>query len=264
MSISNIAWTSEQETEVYSLMEEYGFKGLEIAPTRVFPETPYERTQEAALWAKDLREKYGFVIPSIQSIWFGRKEHVFGTEEERQNLLAYTKKAIDFAAVVGSRNLVFGCPGNRSIPEGIDAGMAAEISNAFFRELGAYAAAHKTAIGMEANPPVYHTNYINDTSAALALIEEVASPGFCLNLDTGTMICNGESVEELRGRVKRISHVHISEPGLKMIERREVHQQLRNLLETEGYDGFVSVEMGKQEDLRVVESVMKYVREIFG
>ena len=264
LAISNIAWTSEQDEAVYSLMREYGFAGLEIAPTRIFPEAPYERVEAAAAWARDLRENYGFVIPSIQSIWFGRKERVFGTEEERQILITYTKKAIDFAAATGCKNLVFGCPGGRNVPEGTDAETVSGIADAFFRELGAYAAARNTAVGMEANPPIYHTNYINDTPAALALIGEVASPGFRLNLDVGTMLCNGEPAEELAGRVGLISHVHISEPGLKPIERRELHRQLRELLEAEGYEGFVSVEMGKQEDLRVIEGVLQYTREIFG
>ena len=66
-----------------------------------------------------------------------------------------------------------------------------------WQELGAYAAKKGTAIGMEANPPIYHTNYVNDTGSALQLIEEVDEKGFLLNLDVGTMIQNKEAVEEL-------------------------------------------------------------------
>ncbi len=258
-SISNIGWGSINDTIVYELMKNHGFSGLEIAPTRIFPGNPYERIEEAKTWAENLANKSGFVIPSMQSIWFGRQEKIFGTEEERQILIEYTKKAIDFAEVIGCGNLVFGCPRNRNLPTEVDASVAI----LFFKELGEYAIKHHTIIGMEANPPIYNTNYINDTMSALKLIEEVASEGFKLNLDVGTMIYNNEAVGELAGKVDFINHVHISEPGLKMIEQRELHKELRCLLKRENYQGFVSVEMGKRDEIAEIEQSLKYVSEVF-
>jgi sugar phosphate isomerase/epimerase len=259
LSISNIAWTAEQDEAVYSYMKQYGFTGLEIAPTRIFPSRPYEHLQEAKKWASDLKKQYGLEISSMQSIWYGRQENIFGSKEERQALWDYTTKAIDFAEAIGCGNLVFGCPKNRNLSEGANPGIAIN----FFRELGDYAFAHHTVIGMEANPPIYQTNYINTTEAALALIEQVDTIGFRLNLDLGTMIYNQESVSLLKGHVKRINHVHISEPGLKLIEERPVHQALKNILRSENYQGYLSVEMGRREQLQELEHAMKYVREVY-
>ena len=117
---------------------------------------------------------------------------------------------------------------------------------------------------MEANPPIYHTNYINDTVSALELIRRVDSAGFLLNLDVGTMIQNDEPVDELRGCVGLINHVHISEPGLKPIVKRRLHEQLRDLLLEEKYRGFVSIEMGRTDHPREIENALAYVKEIFG
>lgn len=255
LSISNIGWSAEQDEEVYSLLKEYGFMGLEIAPTRIFPENPYDKVKEAEAWVEGLKKEYGFVVPSMQSIWFGRQEKLFGTEGERWALVEYTKKAIDFAEAINCNNLVFGCPRNRVIPDDADP----EVGVRFFKEIGDYAHAKGTVIGMEANPPIYNTNYINDTISALELIAKVDSKGFLLNLDLGTMIQNGEPVEELRGKVKYINHVHISEPGLKPIEERKLHTQLRDLLEAEHYQGFVSIEMGKTEDIQIIEKALRYI-----
>ena len=260
LSISNIAWAAENDAAVYELMKTYGFSGLEIAPTRIFPDNPYDRLGDAAEWARKLQAEYGFEIPSMQSIWFGREEKLFGTERERETLLEYTKKAVNFAKAVGCKNLVFGCPRNRAVPDGIDQDSALS----FFREIGDYAAAHGTVIGMEANPPVYNTNYINDTEAALDLIQSVGSEGFLLNLDLGTMIYNAEDMEKLRGKVGQINHVHISEPGLKSIEHRALHKQLRDVLENEKYGGYVSIEMGRTDNLADLENAMKYAAEIMG
>lgn len=90
LSISNIAWNKQLDVQIYALMKEIGFNGLEIAPTRIFREMPYSRLMEAATWAEELKKQYGFVISSMQSIWFGRQEQIFGTEEEREVLLNYT------------------------------------------------------------------------------------------------------------------------------------------------------------------------------
>lgn len=260
MSVSNIGWSAEQDDYVYSIMEREGYSGLEIAPTRIFPEAPYDKGDDAEVWSEKLKKDRGFMIPSMQSIWFGLQENIFGSSEERQILLDYTKKAIDFAKKVKCNNLVFGCPRNRNMSEGADP----ETGVRFLKEIADYAFERGTVIGMEANPPIYHTNYINDTLSALALIEKVGSKGFRLNLDVGTMIQNEESVSELAEKVYLISHVHISEPGLKPIEERTLHRELKKILEEEGYQGFVSIEMGKVDDIRVLENRMQYIRSIFG
>lgn len=259
LAISNIAWPPEADSAVYTLMAQYGYTGLEIAPTRVFPEAPYDRTAEARAWSRRLQETWGLSVPSMQSIWYGRQERLFGPEPERDALRAYTEKAVDFAAAIGCGNLVFGCPRNRQIPEGGDPRTAVD----FFRQLGDYAAARGTAIGLEANPPIYHTNYINDTPSALALIREVDSVGFRLNLDVGTMLENGEDPALLDGKVGLVNHVHISEPGLRPLERRALHRELARVLLSGGYRGFVSIEMGAVEDLSVIERTMAYTAEIF-
>lgn len=260
LSVSNIAWQAEEDAAAYNLMKRYGYSGLEIAPTRILPENPYNQIDTVNKWTNDIKTNYGFIIPSMQSIWFGRQEKIFGTEEERQVLLDYTKKAITFAEAIGCNNLVFGCPRNRNLPDAANA----ETAVGFFRELGNYAARHSTVIGMEANPAIYGTNYINDTPSAFQLIEEVNCEGFKLNLDVGTMIQNDESVDELAGKVRLINHVHISEPGLKPIVKRQLHQELKEILITEKYQGFISIEMGKAENLQALEEAARYVKEIFG
>lgn len=260
LSISNIGWIAEQDVEVFALMAKHGYSGLEIAPTRVFPEEPYSRVDEARSWRKKLMMERALVVPSMQSIWFGRQERIFGSEEEREILIDYTKKAIDFAVAIGCNNLVFGCPRNRFLPEDSNS----EIAIPFFKTIGEYAADQGTIIGMEANPPIYNTNYVNDTRAALDLVREVDSDGFLLNLDIGTMIYNQEEAIDLIGNVKWINHVHISEPGLKPITERQLHNEVFKVLENESYQGFISIEMGKVETVSEIESKLQYVKSIFG
>ena len=259
LSISNIAWSVEADGVMYEMMKEMGFTGLEIAPTRIFQQNPYEELSAAKNWSNLLFQKYRFFIPSMQSIWYGKQENIFGTEEEFKVLVEYTKKAVDFADTINCKSLVFGCPRNRNIPKGADSLRGIK----FFKEIADYALSKGRIIGMEANPPIYNTNYINDTLSAIELIKMIESEGFKLNLDVGTMIHNDESIGLLKGNVGLISHVHISEPRLKPIEKRKIHQELKELLMAENYQGFVSIEMGKIEDLSEIKKIMEYVGSIF-
>lgn len=256
-SISNIAWDESFDEEMYETLRKMEFQGIEIAPTRVIKENPYDKMEEAQKFQQKMK-KNGLCISSMQSIWYGRNEKIFGSKEERKTLLAYTKKAIDFASVIKCKNLVFGCPRNRSVLEGSDKSTAVP----FFRELGEYALSKGTVVGMEANPVIYNTNYVNTTKEALELIREVSSEGFRLNLDLGTMIYNEEQVELLKGSADLINHIHISEPNLKPIEVRQLHKQLAAFLQEENYTGFVSIEMGKQPQETVLD-VMRYIVEVF-
>ena len=262
LSISNLAWNVERNEVVYALMQKYGFIGLEIAPTKIFPNEPYSHISQTSEWVKDLHKECGFCVPSMQSIWFGRTGKIFGTEEERKILLDYTKSAIDFASVIDCKNLVFGCPKNRCIPEDGSFENCNKIAIDFFKQLGDYAFSKETCIGMEANPPIYGTNFVNTTEEALVLIKEVDSDGFKLNLDVGTMIQNNEGIENLKKNVALINHVHISEPFLKKIEKRNLHNELIHLLKSENYKGFVSIEMGLQDSVCDIEDVLKYVKEL--
>lgn len=259
LSVSNIAWGAEEDSRMYWLLQEKEFQGLEAAPTRLFPEHPYDRQSDAAAFGKRLMEQYDLNIPSIQSIWYGRTENLFAGEEERAALLDYTRRAIDFASALNCGNLVFGCPKNRAANGRENRNAAVE----FFRALGDYAAHRGTVLSMEANPPIYQTDFINTTAQAFELVDQVSSPGFLVNLDVGTMVENHEGVDCLTGKANRIRHVHISEPGLAPICRRSLHKELAALLREEGYPGFVSIEMKRCGDLAPVLEAMNYVKELF-
>lgn len=261
-SISNLAWNKDQNETVYSLMQQYSITGLEIAPTKIIPNAPYSHITEATEWTKKLQTEYGFCIPSLQSVWYGRTEKLFGSAEERNELIKYTKSAINFASAIKCKNLVFGCPKNRNIPDGTDFAMCNKIAVDFFKQIGDYAVSKNTCIGMEANPAIYGTNFVNTTSEAIELVKKVDSEGFKLNLDVGTMIQNNEPVSVLKENANLINHVHISEPFLKKVEHRALHRELLEFLKAENYAGFVSIEMGLQEKIEDIEDILQYIRNI--
>ena len=244
---------------MYQFLKDVGYQGLEIAPTRVFPENPYDKLQQAKEWADDLKKKFGLVVPSMQSIWYGHQEKIFETREDRQILIDYTKKAIDFAETIGCKNLVFGNPKNRDTND-----VAGNYSTAidFFHEIGDYALEHNTIIAIEPNPTIYNTRFLNYTEQAVEMAYKCGSDGVKINVDLGTIIYNEEELKYLKQVPEFINHVHISEPGLKQIDKRLLHKELFSILHSIGYNKYVSIEMGCQQEIEQVKSIMKYIKEI--
>lgn len=268
--ISNIAWTKEYDEEMYAFLQASGVKCLEIAPTRIFPTEPYDRLEEAVQWSKKVREMYGLTISSMQSVWYGRTENLFASEKERETLLEYTKKAFAFAHAIGCRNLVFGCPKNRKIGESHSRESAYQIAETFFYKLSEIADENAQVLAIEPNPVLYGTDFLNTTHDTLDFLEHAECfagkglSGIGLNLDFGTIIENSEEIKWTTDATKvgRISHIHISEPGLEMIKERSAHRELLQNVLKQGYCHAVSVEMKSGNSIREVQRAVRYLQNI--
>lgn len=256
LAVSNIAWEKSDDEAIYTAMQQAGFTGLELAPTRIFPDRPYENLTSAALFGGYLKNRWGFSVPSIQSIWYGQSGSIFDAGDV-ETLLDYTSQAYQFAHALNCPSLVFGCPRNRNLPEGADPAAA----DRFFSRAGTLAARYGVRLAIEANPPCY-TNFLNGTAEAFALVKRLENPGLAVNLDLSTMLAQGERLTDFIDDLCYVSHVHISEPGLAPIRPRPEHRQLALLLGAVGYRGYVSVEMGRTDKDTVLRTI-DYIAEVF-
>jgi sugar phosphate isomerase/epimerase len=263
LSISNIAWGAGHDREMYIFLQEQGFSGLEIAPTRVFPDSPYNKLSEAADFARALKENHGLSVSSIQSIWFGRTENIFGTETDRDALIQYTKKAVLFAKTIQCHNLVFGCPRNRNIPDALRRTEALRLAKLFFKTIASFAYEHGIVVALEPNPVIYHTNFINSTIEAVELIKELNNDGLRLNVDLGTILYNNEDLNVINDNIAIINHIHISEPNLDPVKENPKHFQLRDMLKSSNYQGFISIEMKSPGAIEKVKECALYIKEVF-
>jgi len=258
VTISNIAWQAENDGEMYAFLKEKNCTGIEIAPTRIFQENPYSDLEKVANFREELQSNYGLQVVSMQSICFGRNEAIFSSEEERASLLDYIKQSIDFASVLGCKNLVFGSPKNRNINEGQE-----ELAIAYFSEIGRYAAQKNTVFAFEPNPVIYGTNFINTTTQALDFVKECNIEGLKINFDLGTVIYNEENLTILENNLKWINHIHISEPYLEEIQKRSLHYELASILRREKYENYISIEMKGGSELQKIKDIIQYTQDVF-
>lgn len=268
LAISNIAWEKNEDDLVYFFMEQNGFKGLEIAPTRVW-KNPYDQTEDSLGFFKSSIEKKGLTLVAMQSLLFGRPElKIFETEKTRNETLEYLKKNILLASKLGIKSLVFGSPKNR-IVGGMDVKLSREIAVEFFSELGRFSNENNVCFCIEANPKKYNTDFINTTSEALDLVKSVNSKGFGLHVDLGTIIVNNEDCEKVfETAIDFISHFHISEPFLELMSDENLlfHEKAATTLKKLCYDNWLSIEMKKgikESNLDVVKSALEFCSHIY-
>ena len=260
LAISNIAWSNDNDENMYNFLNENKVTGLEIAPTRIFNTKPYEQNEKAKEYSKSLENQYNLNIISMQSIWFGRNENIFHSEEERTQLVNYTKQTIDFASAIGCNNIVFGCPRNRNVNNYED-----DYPKAikFFKSIGEYALDKKVTISIEPNPVIYNTNFLNTTEQAIDFVKEISLDSIKVNYDLG-VIYNNEKLSILKDNIKYINHIHLSEPNLKVIQKREMHIELINLLKACNYKRYISIEMKNNENIEEVKKAVLYAKELIG
>ena len=259
LSISNIAWSMEYDEEMYTFLSKNGFAAIEIAPTRIFQDNPYDKLKEAKKWAENLKSNYNLSISSIQSIWYGKKENLFTSKEEQKKLIDYTKKAVLFAESINCHNIVFGCPRNRDTD--LPVSEALSKSKYFFYEIEEFAKKHNTVIAIEANPEIYNTHFVNYTKEAFEASRNIGSTGFMVNVDLGTIIQNEEEFSLFEDYTNIINHIHISEPNLEIIKKRKFHSKLFRILKNHKYSNYVSIEMKNCNDIEKVKKVALYIKK---
>lgn len=258
LSASNIGWPASRDEDVLAAMARLGYLGLEVAPTRVVESEPYAHAGEAARYAQRVRAEHGLAVPSMQSIWRGVTGNVFDPAD-REALIDYTAWAMAFAQAIGCRNMVFGCPKNRIVPEGSSPADA----DGFFLACAELAVRHGVTLALEANPAIYGTNFLNSTRQVYGYLERLGFPrGLSINLDAGAMLCERETADSVAAYLPHVSHVHISAPHLAAVEPDPLYPELKRVLCDFGYAGFVSLEMGAGDPASLARS-LEYVAEVF-
>ena len=72
-AFSNIAWKPHDDPNVLSLLKERGIGGIEVAPTRVWPDWEGATPTAARRYGRRLRS-LGFEVPALQAVLFGKPD----------------------------------------------------------------------------------------------------------------------------------------------------------------------------------------------
>ena len=267
LSISNIAWASEDEPLAAEILRESGLARVEVAPTKIWNE-PLRTGDDDIERYRGFWSERGIEIVALQALLFGRPDlTVFESAEARAETLEYLRGIARLGSKLGARVLVFGSPKNRRVngrpPEEVD-----DIAVAFFKAVGEAARDEGVILCIEPNPPQYDCDFVTTSAEGLELVRKVDSAGFGLHLDAAAMTLSGESLEPaLMNAAGAICHFHASEPNLGPLGKGGVdHDTLASLLNRIGYSNCVSVEMRHDPDAETaaeLQRVLTYLKETY-
>lgn len=264
LSISNIAWLPEENDDIIEVLNRLCIAGVEVAPTLLF-EHPADRTDVEIEEVRQSWNNNGIQIIALQSLLFGRPElTLFDRSEIRDHTLQYLKQIVKLGSKLGASSLVFGSPRVRNIGN-LSRNRAIDIAVNFFGELADTALGNHTCLCMEPNAREYGCDFVTTLSEAVDIVRHIDHPGFRIIVDTGNMMLNGETVDELDEAFPYLQHFHISEPFLKKISTsRFDHKRIGDYLKQNDYQGWISIEMRNDlgaSNVSVVDECLNYAVE---
>lgn len=268
LSISNIAWLREEDNEVYEIMRENGFVGLDMPPARIF-DNPFSITIEDVNKFNEKINEMGIELIGMQSLLYGTEGlHIFRDKASREKTFEYLKKMVDYGQKIGIKVLVFGSPKNRIIGD-MEKDESEKIAIDFFERIGSYALERGMYFCIEPNPKEYGTDFITRTKDGIDFVKKVNNDGFKLHFDMGTSIMNNEDLEEIfKYGIDIIKHIHISQPFLNSVcKDEEKHIELANVLKKFNYNGFVAIEMRNSitnPNSIAVKDAIEFIARIYG
>ena len=254
LAISNIAWPPSDKVIVYELLSTLGVQGVEFAPGLLFDQANDAFLPDGKLVDQELRllAEFDLKLVSMQSLLFGCEgAFLFGRSEERARFKGQMLRAIRLAGSLGVPNIVFGSPTNRIVPKHMSDRDAEQIAMEVFGELGDVARDRDVQIAMEPNPVQYGANFLVTLDQAAGFVQTLGHPAVRLNFDLGALaMCDQSSQLEayFSQYFSEVSHIHVSGPNLQPApESRELAERVCSLAERHAFQGWISIEMRRQE-----------------
>lgn len=194
-------------------------------------------------------------VPVLSANWFLPPTlKVVGPEADDEAWLAFLKKALGRAALLGAKAVVFGSPGSRSIPTGWSEWQAREQMTRFCR----LAAEVIREGGWDLRIALEHvnhteTNFLTTFAEALAMAREIDRPEIGLAADFYHFAMESEATAVMREAADLICAVQLADPKGRVFPKpgatipgiEVFFEQLVAL----GYRGGISVEAEVGGDL---------------
>jgi D-psicose/D-tagatose/L-ribulose 3-epimerase len=244
LSISNIAWLKKADPMVASILFDNAIRHIDVAPLLTVDSLDDSPENFLSFW-----KKYDITPVGMQSLFYGRNNKFFTSENSMAETIEYFTKVISLARKMNITALVFGSPKQRILEE---KSVSKELIINFFYQMANICKNQEITLCLEPNATSYGTNFLNTTLDTIKFIEVVNHPSLKLNFDTGTMLINElDPVEVYKYAAEYIGHIHISAPNLRPIDMEIFdHRKLRDLLLMDQYSSGIAIEMLTEEHNR--------------
>lgn len=249
LAISNIAWDVSEDSDIVELLHSFNIDAIDVAPGKYFV-NPAEATDKEIRDVRTWWEERGISITGMQSLLFGCTGlNIFGPENIKNILFEKLKDVCRIGSHLGATRLVFGSPKVRDC-SGLNEEQTLTEAVSFFQCLGDIAQLSGVTICLEPNPTCYGANFMTTSEETAKVVRSVNHPAIKMQLDTGAITINDESIESVLGTCSElIAHVHASEPNLVPVgDTKTDHKIFYRAMKEYIPDHVVSIEMVATSD----------------
>jgi sugar phosphate isomerase/epimerase len=241
-AISNIALSAYDHADELPHIAALGYRGLEVAPSRVWHDTWKGLAASDVEAYRRLVEGAGLSILGLHSLVFDHPEcQLFGDADARTATMEFMVHLSGVCRDLGGRTLIWGGGRNRGAVARPD---AVKIAVAFMQTLTERTADHGTCFCFEALGPS-GSDFINSTDEALSIMRAVDHPGLRMHLDVKAMVENDDVHDEVVDRaLPYLEHVHVNADGLGVLtaDAGIDHARIGKMLAERGYRRYITAE----------------------
>jgi sugar phosphate isomerase/epimerase len=261
LSVSNLAWPTQDDRAAFSTLAALDVKGIEVAPTRIAAWSDITpallRSYRASL------ENEGLQISSLQAIFFGVGDaSLLGGAPAFAKMRDHLRYVADLALSLGASKLVFGAPRNRLRGE-MPLDDAWNLGGERLRDLGDALVPTGVTLGIEPVPAFYGGDFLTRWNEVLGMVQYVDHPLIRVHLDNACVMLGGDDIgQAVNDSHAWLTHVHAAQPELaSFLTPDPSHMESSKALLASGYNEWIAIEMREQSD-KPLEAVVTAVRTV--
>ena len=236
-----------------------GFDYLELGTSEIagLSDADFEKA------SADIKQ-LGVPIPAT-NLFLPATLKVTGPDIDREQQMAYVRKAFGRLSRLGTQIVVFGSGGARRVPDGFAKDEAFKQLVDFGRRAATEARSHGITIAVE---PLRReeTNIINSAAEGLELVETIADPNFQLMIDFYHLASEHEDPAIVLRANQHIRHLHMANPQGRVYpaewEEFDYAPFFANLKKI-GYDKRISIEGTAKDFPREAPRAIALLRHAF-